>query len=110
MNYHQPSIVQRLVFISIGALFLFTENSCKQNEDIACMDKSPVTVNDTINTKTLIAIKQAEKLLKNAALVTRSDNDFESLALQNFSKREQSYSHSGLAFLEDGRYVVYHAM
>lgn len=49
-------------------------------------------------------------LLQNGDLLTRSDDDFESLSLQNFSTRDRRYSHSGLVFLEDSHYYVYHSM
>jgi hypothetical protein len=62
------------------------------------------------NKKALAAIAHAKSLLKDGALVTRSDDDFESLTLQNFSTRERAYSHSGIAFKEDSGYVVYHCM
>lgn len=43
-------------------------------------------------------------------LVTRSDNDFESLTLQNFNQRERSFSHSGIAFKEGDTFFIYHSM
>lgn len=58
----------------------------------------------------LAAIANAKTLLKDGTLVTRSDDDFESLTLQNFSTRERAYSHSGIVFKEDRIFVVYHCM
>jgi hypothetical protein len=55
-------------------------------------------------------IAAAEKMLQDGDLVTRSDDDFESITLQNFSNTDRTYSHSGIAFKEDSGFVVYHAM
>lgn len=108
MNCRKLSIFKHLVFIAVGCSILIN-NSCKQNKAVTIDNKS-VPIADTINSKVLVEIKAAKELLKDGALVMRSDNDFESLTLQNFSKREQSYSHSGIAFKEAGGYVVYHCM
>lgn len=60
--------------------------------------------------KTISAIKKAALSLQDGDLVTRSDNDFESLTLQNFSDSDRTYSHSGIAFKEENGFVVYHSM
>ena len=49
-------------------------------------------------------------MLQDGDLLTRSDDDFESLSLQNFSQKDRSYSHSGIAFKEDNAWYIYHAM
>lgn len=56
------------------------------------------------------AIESGKNLLQDGDLVMRSDNDFESLTLQNFSDSDRTYSHSGIAFKEGGRFFVYHSM
>jgi hypothetical protein len=77
----------------------------------SCQQANKQQDNDTKDHKNaLAAIDQAKKRLKDGTLVTRSDDDFESLTLQNFSKRERAYSHSGIVFKEDSMYVVYHCM
>jgi len=94
-------------------LFLFSAIiiSCQQKKAIA---SSPASTKDSaieagsnINAGT---IANAKKLLQDGQLITRSDNDFESLIMQNFSRRERVYSHSGIVFKEDSGYVVYHCM
>jgi len=63
-----------------------------------------------IDAKAATAIKNARQLLQDGDLVMRSDNDFESLTLQNFSDSDRTYSHSGIAFKEENGFVVYHSM
>lgn len=62
-----------------------------------------LSINDSL-------IQQGAALLSDGDLVTRSDDDFESLSLQNFSQKERIYSHSGIVFLEDSAWYVYHTM
>jgi hypothetical protein len=56
------------------------------------------------------AIAGIKPLLKDGLLITRSDDDYESLVLQNFSQKERAYSHSGIIFKEADSFVVYHCM
>ncbi len=58
----------------------------------------------------LRVIDSLKTSLQEGDLITRSDNDFESRTLQNFSTRDKSFSHSGLVFKEADGWVVYHAM
>jgi Permuted papain-like amidase enzyme, YaeF/YiiX, C92 family len=55
-------------------------------------------------------IKSGRDQLQDGDLVMRSDNDFESLTLQNFSDSDRTYSHAGIAFKEEGQFMVYHSM
>lgn len=83
--------------------------SCKQKKAVVA---APITTNSitTISQTTYTVIANSKKLLQDGQLITRSDNDFESLIMQNFSRRERVYSHSGIVFKEDSGYVVYHCM
>lgn len=107
MKYNDASI-----FFYGFCLIILTgaASSCYQNNAAATVKNLPVKTIDSSNQKALLAINNAKHLLKDAALITRSDNDFESLTLQNFSKRDRSYSHSGIGFWEDSSYVIYHCM
>ncbi|MEP7144360.1 MAG: hypothetical protein ABI707_15855 [Ferruginibacter sp.] len=55
-------------------------------------------------------IEEGKLLIREGDLLTRSDDDFESLSLQNFSKKDRTYSHSGIVFREDSIWLVYHSM
>ncbi len=111
MNHQQPQLFCRILLIVMSCFPVAGYYSCKENRAASTINIKPAAAIDTSHSSiTHLLISQAKKLLKDGALVTRSDNDFESLTLQNFSKRDQSYSHSGLAFLEDGSYMVYHSM
>ena len=88
----------------IATVFLF---SC--NENISANAASSNNKN-TLDAATAALIKNGRDQLQDGDLVMRSDNDFESLTLQNFSDSDRIYSHAGIAYKEDGQFVVYHSM
>ncbi|MFM2359041.1 MAG: hypothetical protein RLY16_1034 [Bacteroidota bacterium] len=55
-------------------------------------------------------IASAKSLLMDGMLIMRSDDDYESLTLQNFSKKEKAFSHAGILFKENNDFFVYHSM
>lgn len=92
----------------IGLALLFVLISCNQRQNTT--GQNIVDSNSVIKTKNISLVKQALLSIKNGDLITRSDDDFESLSLQNFSKRDRTYSHSGITFFEDCNWYVYHCM
>ena len=55
-------------------------------------------------------VKSLKQQVKTGDLVTRTGSDMVSNSLCNFNKKEKSYSHSGLAFIENGEVYVYHTL
>ena len=85
--------------------------SCDENKKTVSSNENKQRQLDSVSKKeNLLSLNNAKQLLEDGDLVTRSDNDIESLTLQNFSRREQVYSHSGIAFKENNEFVVYNAM
>ena len=91
-------------------LLAFCLQDCTENhkQTIAIIARDSNGIRSNI--QSLLNIKKASLLLKDGDLVTRSDDDFESLALQNFSQKDRTYSHSGIAFKEDSIFMIYHCM
>jgi len=101
VRYHFISLIILSFLLSIIIL------SCNE-ASTQSSNKTDSSISRT--TETLLKIKAVKKLLQDGQLITRSDNDFESRILQNFSRRERVYSHSGIVFKEDTAYMVYHCM
>jgi hypothetical protein len=55
-------------------------------------------------------VHENKKLVRDGDLVTRAGGDMISNSLRNFSKQDKSYSHSGIALVEDGQVYVYHTL
>ena len=88
----------------IATVFLF---SCNENTSANAASSNN---KNTLDAATAALIKNGRAQLQDGDLVMRSDNDFESLTLQNFSDSDRTYSHAGIAYKEDGQFVVYHSM
>lgn len=101
----------RCFFYALMAICLVVPNACQQNKAApAATREDSAAVQNVLSEKKTAAIKNAAGLLQDGDLVMRSDNDFESLTLQNFSDSDRTYSHSGIAFKEEAGFVVYHSM
>lgn len=74
------------------------------------METGPTQLNHNQVDRAWKSIDTLHKLLKPGDLILRSDDDYESLTLINFSKREKVFSHAGLVFKEDGQWIVYHSI
>ncbi|MFL5809978.1 MAG: hypothetical protein ACJ749_10690 [Flavisolibacter sp.] len=55
-------------------------------------------------------IKEAESIIKNGDLVLRSGQEFTSQFIRQISKKDQTYSHSGIVFIENGQPFIYHIL
>jgi hypothetical protein len=90
---------------------------------LLCSCKQPIVVQQPKDISTIVAENQgkavknaldtitiAKKLVRDGDLVCRTGFDMQSKALQNFNNLDKSYSHSGLAFIEDGKIFVYHSI
>jgi hypothetical protein len=55
-------------------------------------------------------IDEGQALLKEGDLVLRNGNDLTSQFIKNFSKKDKSYSHSGLVFYKGNTPFVYHIL
>lgn len=91
------------------ALLIFA--SCRNTEyqiaDTRIDNKSSIKIRDKIGPG-IDSLKNTAKLIKDGDLVCRAGNDIISFSIANFSKKDKEYSHSGIAFKEDGQVYVYH--
>jgi hypothetical protein len=56
------------------------------------------------------SINATKKIIQNGDLICRTGFDYISKSLQSFNNTDKSYSHSGLAFIEDGKIMIYHSI
>jgi Permuted papain-like amidase enzyme, YaeF/YiiX, C92 family len=86
--------------------------SCRRHEKI---NKLIITKQDSIKRELVIerafkTIREAEKSIFTGDLVTRTGNDFTSQSLRKLNRRNQTYSHCGIASIENDSLFIYHAM
>ena len=106
MKKNEPAIL--ICFFLLFIFFVAANFSCKQkNKNVGLTATDSTAIKNKI---VYASISDAKKLLQDGELITRSDNDFESMIMQNFSRRERAYSHSGIVFKEGNDYFVYHCI
>ncbi len=109
-----PSLHRLMMLMVATCLSAAVSHSCRGpvSANPATAKKKALTAADSSDLirKAWQVIDSIRSQLKDGDLVTRSDNDYESRILQNFSNGDKSYSHSGLVFREAEGWVVYHAM
>ncbi len=60
--------------------------------------------------RAFIEIDKIKKSIQTGDLITRTGNDFTSESLRNLNQRNQTYSHCGIASIENDSIFVYHAI
>jgi hypothetical protein len=105
------SYIQTAIRWPIGCLIFFMM-SCKQQPTLTPL---VITREDSVKKEQQIgrafkAIRLAEKDIQTGDLVTRTGNDFTSESLRNLCRRDQTYSHCGIASRENDTLFIYHAM
>jgi Permuted papain-like amidase enzyme, YaeF/YiiX, C92 family len=97
------------ILISLFIFFIFF--SCQQNKNA---DKYTIgaTANQQKKGDSIIIkmIKENKSKIKDGDLIERTDDDFVSETLREMCQKDKTFSHCGLAFIEDGQLVIYNSM
>lgn len=105
------SYIQTAIRWPIGCLIFFMSSCNKQPK----LNPLIITSEDSVKKEQQIsrafkAMRLAEKDINTGDLVTRTGNDFTSESLRNLCRRDQTYSHCGIASRENDTLFIYHAM
>lgn len=105
------SYIQTAIRWPIGCLIFFMSACGKQPK----LNPLIISKEDSIKKLQQISrafkeIRIAEKDIQTGDLVTRTGNDFTSESLRNLCRRDQTYSHCGIASRENDTLFIYHAM
>jgi len=57
-----------------------------------------------------LEIAKAKQFIRNGSIITRTGNDFTSQSLRSLNQRNKTYSHCGIASIENDSIFVYHAL
>jgi hypothetical protein len=92
-------------------IFLFVSCAGKKEE----YNKLVVTANDSLLAQQKIArafagIDSLKHTIATGDLIVRTGNDFTSESLRSLCQRDQTYSHCGIASIENDSIFVYHAL
>jgi len=92
---------------------LFFMTGC--NSAISSYNRLVITREDSIaaarlNDRAFAQIESVKKIIQPGDLVTRSGNDFTSENFRQFNQRDKTYSHCGMAGIENDTIFIYHAL
>ncbi len=95
----------------VCCLLVFTA-SCKNQQTY---HQLILTHNDSVNIRlknerAYASIAKAKSLVKQGDIITRTGNDFTSESLRQLSVTDKTYSHCGIASIEQDTVFVYHAL
>lgn len=60
--------------------------------------------------RAFVEIENTKKLIHSGDLITRTGNDFTSESLRQLNQKDKTYSHCGIASIENDSIFVYHAL
>lgn len=93
------------LYLAIAALAACNSNSAPQPEDDLGI-KSGVEKNKA----NLAMVTDARNFIKDGDLILRTGNDFSSEQVKQFSKKDKTYSHGGIAFHDSSDIYIYHVV
>ncbi len=88
---------------------------CNACNNTTTQNTSPVSKEDSLKElqkieRAFIQIDSAKKLITTGDLIVRTGNDFTSESLRSLNQRDKTYSHCGIASIENDTVFVYHAL
>ena len=91
---------------------IFFACSCSSHPEYGklVMSKSDSLAEDQKNQRAFIEIDSAKKIIASGDLILRTGNDFTSTSLKRLNQRDQTYSHCGIASIENDTLFVYHSL
>ena len=91
-------------------IFLLFSCSSKTSYNPLVISKADSAAELEKNIRAFAQIKTLKKTIQTGDLVVRTGNDFTSESLRSLNQRNQTYSHCGIASLENDSLFVYHAL
>ncbi len=111
LRYNLRWLQSCLIFLYATCSFLFTAcgNTAQQTEDAATATADSVKNEQRIK-NAFLKIDSAAKNIRSGDLIVRTGNDFTSESLRSLNQRDKTYSHCGIASIENDTLYVYHAL
>lgn len=99
-----------LIFLSIPLLLL--QFSCKNNNHLQplIVTKEDTALHHAFINRAFASIAVAKKNIQSGDIITRTGNDFTSESIRSLNQRNKTYSHCGIASIENDSLFVYHAI
>ncbi len=92
-------------FIIPGCIFSLIFFSCQHHKQEPKLPYNPALLSQNFT-----LIRSAEPLIQNGDIIFRNGNDEVSAAARSMNRKDTSYSHSGILFIEHDSVLVYHSI
>ncbi len=98
--------IRNSLYLFLGTLLLLTLTACGADQP-APPEEALIDVGQmrSYNDSLVAAIKPT---IQSGDLILRTGRDFSSEQVQDMSKEDKSYSHGGIALVENGQVLIYH--
>jgi Permuted papain-like amidase enzyme, YaeF/YiiX, C92 family len=94
-----------------SCLILFAIACKKKNNQINTRNNVADSLTFEANVKkTMVELKALKRVIKSGDVITRTGNDFTSQSLRKLNTRDDTFSHAGIASIENDSLFVYHAI
>lgn len=106
--YRFSYVLKKAAFAAMLCSFYHCSNSRSENQPLQSKEDSLIQKQKTANAyATIDAVKS---MIQSGDMITRTGADFTSESLRNLNQRDQTYSHCGIASIENDTVFVYHAL
>lgn len=97
-----------LIFLTV----LLGTNACKEHTKKSPNSSAGTHLNTNVakHRKDKNLVDSCKQFLQNGCIVLRTGNDVISSMFAQFNKQNKTYSHCGIAYLEDAKWYVYHSI
>jgi hypothetical protein len=96
-------------FVVLGACSNENQNETGQNEDIPAIVEHTASESRTSDYETRV-LPEASTCIQSGDLVTRRGSDLTSFLMANMNPTDRSFSHCGIASIENDTILIYHAI
>ena len=97
-------------WITICLIFFACSCSSQSSYDKLVISESDSIADVQKNQRAFLQIDSAKKMIASGDLILRTGNDFTSQSLRSLNQRDQTYSHCGIASIENDSVFVYHSL
>jgi len=99
-----------LRWVPICLIFFVCSCSSHPSYNRLVISKSDSIAEAEKNQRAFLEIESAKKDIATGDLILRTGNDFTSQSLRSLNQRDQTYSHCGIASIENDSLFVYHSL
>ncbi len=105
MNY-------KIIIRWLISYLIFFNTACKPNNQVHTFIQSEEErIKNKMGTEILrIKLDSVKQLIEAGDIITRTGNDFTSQSLKTLNRKDKTFSHCGIANIENGSLVIYHAI